>query len=116
MCCFCRCVAHGFCAPSRAVKTLKLIARSAHPSCPFVRGSTEVCTDSPLEGDGFEPSVPVKDQLVETVLFDFPAEARKRTIGGRRSQPRDLGGDIRRDPERDPLCQRGERGQYLERV
>ena len=59
---------------------------------------------------------PVKDQLVETVLFDFPAEARKRTIGGRRSQPRDLGGDLRRDPERDPLCQRGERGQYLERV
>ena len=40
---------------------------------------------------------PVKDQLVETVLFDFPAEARKRTIGGRRSQPRDLGGDLRRD-------------------
>jgi hypothetical protein len=39
----------------------------------------------------------VKDQLVETVLFDFPAEARKRTIGGRRSQPRDLGGDLRRD-------------------
>ena len=34
---------------------------------------------------------PVKDQLVETVLFGFPAEARKRTIGGRRSQPRDLG-------------------------
>src|SRR6202140_5224857 len=53
--------------------------------------------DSPLEGDGFEPSVPVKDQLVETVLFDFPAEARKRTIGGQRSQPRDLGGDLRRD-------------------
>ena len=42
-------------------------------------------------------SVPVKDQLVETVLFDFPAEARKRTIGGRRSQPRDLGGDLGRD-------------------
>ena len=41
---------------------------------------------------------PVKDPLVETVLFDFPAEARKRTIGGRRSQPRDLGGDLRRDP------------------
>jgi hypothetical protein len=40
---------------------------------------------------------PVKDQLVETVLFDFPAEARKRIIGGRRSQPRDLGGDLRRD-------------------
>src|SRR5258707_6184632 len=40
---------------------------------------------------------PVKDQLVETVLFDFPAEARKRPIGGRRSQPRDLGGDLRRD-------------------
>src|SRR5712672_2239094 len=40
---------------------------------------------------------PVKDQLVETVLFEFPAEARKRTIGGRRSQPRDLGGDLRRD-------------------
>ena len=40
---------------------------------------------------------PVKDQLVETVLFDFPAEARKRTIGGRRSQPRDLGGNLRRD-------------------
>src|SRR5580693_4273931 len=40
---------------------------------------------------------PVKDQLVETVLFDFPAEARKRSIGGRRSQPRDLGGDLRRD-------------------
>ena len=40
---------------------------------------------------------PVKDELVETVLFDFPAEARKRTIGGRRSQPRDLGGDLRRD-------------------
>ena len=40
---------------------------------------------------------PVKDQLVETVLFDFPAEARKRAIGGRRSQPRDLGGDLRRD-------------------
>ena len=40
---------------------------------------------------------PVKDQLVETVLFDFPAEARKRTIGGRRSQPRDPGGDLRRD-------------------
>jgi hypothetical protein len=40
---------------------------------------------------------PVKDQLVETVLSDFPAEARKRTIGGRRSQPRDLGGDLRRD-------------------
>jgi hypothetical protein len=40
---------------------------------------------------------PVMDQLVETVLFDFPAEARKRTIGGRRSQPRDLGGDLRRD-------------------
>jgi len=40
---------------------------------------------------------PVKDQLVETVLFDFPAEVRKRTIGGRRSQPRDLGGDLRRD-------------------
>ena len=40
---------------------------------------------------------PVKDQLVETVLFDFPAEARTRTIGGRRSQPRDLGGDLRRD-------------------
>jgi hypothetical protein len=39
----------------------------------------------------------VKDQLVETVLFDFPAEARKRTIGGRRSQPRDLGGDLRWD-------------------
>jgi hypothetical protein len=39
---------------------------------------------------------PVKDQLAETVLFDFPAEARKRTIGGRRSQPRDLGdGDQR---------------------
>ena len=34
--------------------------------------------------------VPVKDQLVETVLFDFPAEARKRTIGGRRSQPRNV--------------------------
>jgi hypothetical protein len=33
---------------------------------------------------------PVKDQLVETVLFDFPAEARKRTIGGRRYQQRDL--------------------------
>ena len=41
---------------------------------------------------------PVKDQLVETVLFDFPTEARKRTIRGRRSQPRDLGGDLRRDP------------------
>ena len=40
---------------------------------------------------------PVKDQLVEAVLFDFPAEARKRTIGGRRSQPRDLGGDLRRN-------------------
>jgi hypothetical protein len=40
---------------------------------------------------------PVKNQLVETVLFEFPAEARKRTIGGRRSQPRDLGGDLRRD-------------------
>jgi hypothetical protein len=40
---------------------------------------------------------PVKDQLVETVLFDFPAEAQKRTIGGRRSQLRDLGGDLRRD-------------------
>ena len=40
---------------------------------------------------------PVKDQLVETVLFDFPAEVRKRTNGGRRSQPRDLGGDLRRD-------------------
>jgi hypothetical protein len=40
---------------------------------------------------------PVKDQLVETVLSDFPAEALKRTIGGRRSQPRDLGGDLRRD-------------------
>src|ERR1700757_315058 len=40
---------------------------------------------------------PVKDQLVETVLFDFPAEDRKRTIGGRRSQPRDLGGDLGRD-------------------
>jgi hypothetical protein len=40
---------------------------------------------------------PVKDQLVETVLCDFPAEAQKRTIGGRRSQPRDLGGDLRRD-------------------
>ena len=40
---------------------------------------------------------PVKDQLVETVLFDFPTEARKRTIRGRRSQPRDLGGDLRRD-------------------
>ena len=40
---------------------------------------------------------PVKDQLVETVFLDFPAEARKRTIGGRRSQPRDLGGDLRRD-------------------
>src|SRR5712675_1799169 len=40
---------------------------------------------------------PVKDQLVETVLFEFPAEARKRTIGGRRYQPRDLGGDLRRD-------------------
>src|SRR6476620_9116546 len=26
---------------------------------------------------------PVMDQLVETVLFEFPAEARKRTIGGR---------------------------------
>jgi hypothetical protein len=39
---------------------------------------------------------PVKDQLVETVLFGFSAEARKRTIGGRRSQPRDLGGDLRR--------------------
>jgi len=42
---------------------------------------------------------PVKDQLVETVLFDLP-EARKRTIGGRRSQPRDLGGDLRRDHNR----------------
>jgi hypothetical protein len=40
---------------------------------------------------------PVKEQLVETVLFDFSAEARKGTIGGRRSQPRDLGGDLRRD-------------------
>jgi hypothetical protein len=32
---------------------------------------------------------PVKDQLVETVLFDFPAEVRECTIGSRRSQPRD---------------------------
>ena len=31
---------------------------------------------------------PVKDQLVETVLFDFPAEARKRTMAV---------GDLRRD-------------------
>jgi hypothetical protein len=40
---------------------------------------------------------PVKDKLVETVLIAFPAEARKRTFGGRRSQPRDLGDDLRRD-------------------
>jgi hypothetical protein len=64
---------------------------------PATPSEVKFAADSLLEGDGFEPSVPVKDQLVETVLFDFPAEARKRTIGRRRSQPRDLGGDLRRD-------------------
>jgi hypothetical protein len=40
---------------------------------------------------------PVKDQLVETVLFDFQRRlgSAPSTVG--ESQPRDLGGDLRRD-------------------
>src|SRR5205085_3948219 len=61
------------------------LARTTRSPCTryerHVAPISKFALESPLEGEGFEPSVPVKDQLVETVLFDFPAEARKRTIG-----------------------------------
>ena len=50
-----------------------------------------------VEGDGFEPSVPREGPTRRDGFIRLPAEARKRTIGGRRFQPRDLGGDLRRD-------------------
>jgi len=48
--------------------------------------SNHRAADSALEGDGYRTiGPPVKDQLVETVLFEFPAEgseAHHRGVGG----------------------------------
>jgi hypothetical protein len=61
----------GFCRPRQpcTARTWWIVIEPALPR--HGNGARGFALDSPLEGDG-TIGPPVKDQLVETVLFDFP--------------------------------------------